>query len=207
MGSPLSLRRVEGAPGRLEWPLGFGAPAWSQRLLAGLLAVACGCGAEPAEPLGAVSREAPVASAPSRGLCALLSPEEVAELIGVASIGIAEDLGGGASSCMWPVASSLASPESQSVEAGLILQMGPSSSMGLLAAIDLGSGYRAELVSERPPIAATMEIGELDLVAVIAIEIGARTLMLSPLSRPIPRESPEFERLVELLTTLNQRID
>jgi hypothetical protein len=125
---------------------------------------------------------------------------EVDEIFGTSvGAGASESLADGSQLCSWPA----------NEDAALLLQVGPAVP-NVTAAIDLGEGYR---VSELPGMssAAAMAIQEAKgetkaQVAVVALNVSDKTVILSPIGLGVAEGTDRFERLKSLVERIAKRL-
>lgn len=159
-----------------------------------VLATACGGGGP--EPSSGGSSSS--ATRPSgRGVCGLLMQGEVDALFGKSTgAGDDEALDDSSELCSWPSGDT---PQ-------LMLQVGPSAGGAVREAVDLGAGYRVVDV-EGLDGSSAMAIQEADeAVAIVALETGEKTIVISPIGLGIREGTPEFDELKNTLSAAASRL-
>jgi len=125
--------------------------------------------------------------------------DEVDGLFGVSvGPGSSETLeGGGDLLCSWPATE----------EPALLVQISPTST-DILAAVDLGDGFRSTEISgmSGPAAAAFEEADRERAVAVIALSAGEHTITVSPIGLGVMEGTPRFERLKALVDQMATRL-
>ncbi len=156
---------------------------------------ACGGGEEPSTNQAAT----PGSSRPSgRGVCGLLMQAEVDELFGTSvGAGVDEALSDGSEICSWPAGQ----------DPSLLLQVGAVAS-DIVGAVDLGEGYLvAEVSGMNGPAAVATQLSDSEkTVAILAMNAGEKSIILSPIGLGLQEASAQFERLKELMGLMAQRM-
>lgn len=132
------------------------------------------------------------------GACRLMWQGEVDELFGTSvGAGAHETLEGGIELCSWPA----------SGDPALLLQVSPSAG-DIRTAVDLGSGYRVVEITEMsgPAAAAVEQADGPEMVVVLALAAGEKTVTVSPIGLPIADGSPELDRLKALMDRIASRL-
>ena len=91
----------------------------------------------------------------------------------------------------------------------MLLQVGPADD-DILAAVELGEGYRVSPIAEMAGPAAVAIIEPMgdapSSVAVLALTAGAKTLVVSPIGLDVSEASPGFERFKVIVNAAAGRI-
>jgi hypothetical protein len=123
---------------------------------------------------------------------------EVDELFGASvGAGVDESLSDGSELCSWPAGE----------DPSLLLQVG-AAAPDIRAAVDLGEGYRvAEIPGMSGPAAVTTEASDSEqTVTILGMNVGEKSIIVSPVGLGLQAGSPRFERLKELLGVVAQRM-
>jgi hypothetical protein len=172
-------------------------------ITAAALLVACGGGGAKGTSKGKeTEKERAGASArPSgRGACGLLMQAEVDDIFATpVGAGADESLEDGSQLCSWPA----------NEDAALLLQVGPATD-NLTEAVALGDGYRvSDLSGMSGPAAIAIQEARgksKAQVAVVALKVSDRTVILSPIGLGVEEGTDRFERLKSLVELVAQRL-
>jgi hypothetical protein len=159
---------------------------------------ACGGGDPDSAAPGSGTRTASGPQPSGNGACALLMQNEVDGLFGASvGAGVDEVLDGGVQICSWPAGD----------EPSLLLQIS-GVSPNIRAAVDLGDGFRVvEITDMAGAAAAAIEQSDgPEAVVVVALTTDDKTVTVSPVGLGITEDSPKFQTIKTLTSSISSRL-